>query len=103
MGLYTQRRDLYSSKTTSEITSETYWIGDADTVSLFVRGSPSTTSLQLSNAEGRAAAIGETEWSTVTTILGTGADMLDVEGGSRWLRCLRSETTEVTLATQTRL
>lgn len=101
MGLYTQNRDLYSSKTVSEITSEVYFIGDADKVSLEVRGSPSTTSIQASNSGGLFEAIPENAWSTMTTVIGTGVDMLDIESGPRWLRTLRSETTEVLLALRT--
>lgn len=100
MGLYVQQRDLYTSKAASEITSETYYVGDIKELTTFLRGSPSTTTIQGSNAEGRSTAIAETSWSDLTTVLfvsGDGAQMVNIQPGFRWLRCLRSETTEVVL------
>lgn len=97
MGFYSVLRDLYSSKTASEITSEVYWIGDAETFSLFLRGSPSTTTVQGSLADGRAAAIAEASWSNLTTVLSPSPDLVDVTPFSGWMRLLRSETTEATL------
>lgn len=95
--MFNHRRDLYTSKTASEITSEIVYAGDAWTVSLFLRGSPSTTTLQLSNADGTTSAIPETSWSNATTVINPEPDMLDIQAGFRWLRCLRSETTEAVI------
>lgn len=91
------RRDLYASKTASEVTSEVYWIGDAREITLFFRGSPSTTTVQISTDDGRTAALPENGWSNATVIISPGPDHIDVEPGPRWLRFLRSETTEATL------
>ena len=93
----TARRDLYIDIAASGITSEIYFTGDAATVSLFLRGSPSTTTIQLSNATGFQSSIAETEWSNATTVVSPAPDMLDIQSGFRWIRCLRSETTETTL------
>ena len=93
----TARRDLYTGIDASGVTSEIYFAGDADTVSLFLRGSPSTTTIQLSNASGFAAAIPEASWSNASTVVSPSPDMLDIQSGFRWIRTLRSETTEVTL------
>ena len=91
------RRDLYTGISASGVTSEIYFAGDAASVSLFLRGSPSTTTIQLSNASGFRHAIAETEWSNATTVVSPSPDMLDIQSGFRWIRCLRSETTEATL------
>jgi len=96
--MFTVQRDLYNSPAASDVTSEVYWVGDAWSVSLFLRGSPSTTTVQLSNAEGRSAAIAENSWSAATTVISPSPDMLDIATGFRWIRCLRSETTEARLS-----
>ena len=89
-------RDLYSSKTASEITSETYWVGDASEIQLFVRGTGSLTSVEKSIAEGRQVAIPEASWSHLTFTNSTGTH-IPIAPYPGWLRCLRSLTTEVTL------
>ncbi len=91
------RRDLYGTKTASEVTSEIYWVGDAISINLFLRGSPSTTTVQGSTANGRDAAIAETSWSDLTVVVSPSPDMLDIQPGFGWIRGLRSETTEMTL------
>ena len=91
------RRDLYNSIAASGVTSEVYYCGDAFTVSLFLRGSPSTTTIQLSNADGKSSVIAEASWSNASTVVGPSPDMLDIQSGFRWIRCLRSETTEATI------
>lgn len=95
--MYNRRRNLYDSIADSEVTSETYYCGDAWTVSLFLRGSPSTTTVQLSNADGATSAIAETSWSNATTVISPAPDMLDIQAGFRWIRLQRSETTEAVL------
>lgn len=97
------RRDLYASKAASAITSEVFWVGDAEAISVFARGSPSTTTIQGSNAEGRTSAIGETSWSVLSTILSPSPDMIDIESGFRWFRALRSETTELVIELQNKV
>lgn len=91
------RRNLYESIAASGITSETYWVGDAGSISLQLIGSPSTTTVRGSNADGRSAAIGATEWSTITTVA---AGMYSIEPGFRWLQLQRSETTSAWLSVQ---
>ena len=93
----TARRNLYTGLDASAVTSEIYFAGDAASVSLFLRGSPSTTTIQLSNATGFQSAIAEADWSNATTVVSPSPDMLDIQSGFRWIRCLRSETTEATL------
>ena len=92
---YTAQRDLYASKTASDVTSEVFWVGDARELTLQILGSPSTTTVQGSNGDGRVAALSEDSWSDISAVIG--ANMVDVEPGFRWLRCLRSETTQVLL------
>lgn len=103
MGLYTVRRDLYNSKTASEITSETVWVGDFNEMTLYIEGSASTTTVQGSNADGRDSAIPAASWSLLTRVITPGPDMLNIEPGFRWLRALRSETTAVVLAGKVRV
>ena len=89
------RRDLYSSKAASDVTSETYNTeGFVESFSVQVVGSPSTTTLQGSNDDGRIAAI--TNWSTLTTIIGAG--MFNIESDFRWIRAQRSETTNLVIS-----
>ncbi len=97
MARWTSMRDMYNSKAASAVTSEEVWVGDADKISLQLLGSPSTTTVQGSNATGFSTAIGAGEWSTITTL---GVGMYAMEPGVRWLRCQRSETTNVYLAQQ---
>ena len=82
-------RDLYTSKAASAVTSEIYNTqGFQDTFTLQIIGSPSTTTVQGSNDDGREAE--PTNWSTITAV---GAGIFGIEPGFRWLRCQRSETT----------
>ena len=101
MAHYTVRRDLYTSKLASGFTSETYRVADAEKISLFISGSPSTTTVQGSNADGLSSDITNTlvDWSHLSTILdpGTTYTMIDIEPGFNYLRCIRSETTSVLL------
>ena len=98
----TIRRELYTSKAASAITSEVYDVRDAISISFFVRGSPSTTTIQGSNANGLTTDITNTttDWSNLSTVVGPAPDMIDIEPGFAYVRCLRSETTEVTLQVQ---
>lgn len=85
-------RNLYESKSASDITSETYRVGDfQDNFTLQFIGSPSTTTIRGSNDEGRAETV--TNWSTITCVIGAG--LAGVTPGFRWLQCQRSETTAV--------
>jgi len=88
-------RDLYTSIAASGITSETYGVASfQDPFTLQIIGSPSTTTVQGSNDEGRTSV--PTNWSTLTTVIGAG--MVEVDTGFRWLRCQRSETTNVIIS-----
>ena len=98
MGLYTVQRDLYTSKAVSDITSEVHFVGDIKELTVFLRGSPSTTTIQGSNAEGFGTAIASTAWSALTTVISPSPDIVNIEPGWRFIRCQRSETTEVVLS-----
>jgi len=102
MGHFTARRDLYASKDASDVTSETYYVGDARSISLEIIGSPSTTTIQGSNADGRNVDITNTtaQWSTLSVVVGPAPDMIDIEAGYSWMRCQRSETTSTWLTVQ---
>lgn len=97
-------RDLYSSKAASGFTSETYNVADADEVTLFLRGSPSTTTVQGTNADGRETDLTNTltDWSVLTVVVAPGPDLLNIEPGFQYIRCIRSETTEVRLSAKMR-
>ena len=96
------QRDLYNSKAASGITSECYNVSGAREITLFLRGSPSTTTIQGSNSSGYATDITNTtaDWSDLTVITSPGPDMLNIEPGFGWIRCLRSETTECRLGVE---
>jgi hypothetical protein len=98
MGFFS--RDLYASKAASIFTSEVYNVKDAAELTLFLRGSPSTTTVQGSNADGRLTDITNTttDWSDLTVITSPSPDMLNIEPGFAYIRLIRSETTEALLA-----
>jgi len=102
MGFYTARRDLYGSKAASDITSEVFRVADALAISIFVSGSPSTTTIQGSNADGRTTDIRNTttDWSDLSAIVSPGPDLVDIATGFGYLRALRSETSSVILHAQ---
>lgn len=91
---YYGRRDLFTSVenslATSGITSEVYNIEGVVDCTLFVVASNSTLTVQVSNDNGRTAAI--TNWSTVSTVLDD--NVLYVTPGPAWIRCLRSNSSE---------
>lgn len=97
------RTDMYAGLSSSDLTSNELWIGDADDITVFLRGSPSSTTIQISNASGGHEAQGgpvqipETSWSAETQIVDPGPDVLSITAGARWLRSIRSETTEAVL------
>lgn len=84
------RTDLYAGQST--ITSNVYFVGDAEELTAFLDIDSATTCvLQGSNAQGfRDAAIAEDEWSTLTTMTSVSANqLLNIEPGFRWLRGIR--------------
>ena len=85
---YVARRELYASKGVSDVTSETYWVGDAAEITLQFPTASSNT-VQVTNADGRSAAIVEADWSTITT---ASTGIINIEPGMRWLRCLSNKT-----------
>lgn len=95
-----RRKSLWDSS--SDVTAGPFWVGDATNLDLFLRGSPSTTTVQVSNADGFGSSIPENSWSDVTTNVSPSPDMIDINTGPRWFRALRSETTEGVLAIQDR-
>lgn len=99
MSPYAVKRDLYTSKAASGITSETFRVVDFDRLSLFISGSPSTTTIQGSNANGLTTDITNTttDWSDLSVIVDPSPDMVAITTGFDYLRCLRSETTSVIL------
>lgn len=88
------QRNLYESIAASGITSEVYNVASMKDITLQLTGSPSTTTVQGSNDDGRESA--PTNWSTITGSIGAG--IYDIEHGFRWLRCQRSETTAAIIA-----
>lgn len=108
MSPFSVSRDLYGSKSASDVTSELYGVQDAQEITLFIRGSPSTTTVEGTNADLLSSTLTEnttTGFSVLTTHLrasGDGASMLNVEPGFSAIRTVRSETTEVRLHLQNR-
>lgn len=82
------RSSLFSN---SGITSNVYYVPDAaELTAFFDIDSATTCVLQGSNADGVTAAIGEDEWSTLTTMTAVSTNqMLNIEPGFRWIRGLR--------------
>ena len=81
------RSDLFAGQST--ITSNVYFVGDAEELTVFLDIDSATTPvLQGSNAQGfRDAAIAEDEWSTLTTMASVSANqLLNIEPGFRWIR-----------------
>lgn len=84
------RNDIFAA-VGSDITSSTYFVGDAEelTASLDI-DSATTCVLQGSNATGFRESIAEDDWSTMTTMTGISANQLvNVEPGFRWIRGIR--------------
>jgi len=98
----TVRRDLYTSKAASDITSEVYDVRDALSISFFISGTGSVTTIQGSNADGRTTDITNTtaDWSNLSTVVSPSPDMIDIEPGFAFVRCQRSLTTSVVLQLQ---
>lgn len=88
---YFVSRDLYTTKSASEVTSEVHDVRNARTLWLQTVGSPSTTTVQFSNDGG-------TTYSTATTIIGARSSNFSV--GQQYMRLQRSETTNAVVAGQ---
>lgn len=96
MGFW-RRRDIYVSKSASDVTSETYGVADIDgKISVQVIGVNSITTFQGSNATGYDVAIAEADWSGISTLIGAG--LIEIEPGFRWIRAQRSASTQVVVA-----
>ena len=89
------RNDLYAG--VSGLTSNVYLTADAAEITLFYDVDSATSLVvQTSNASGFRFAIEEDEWSTTTTIAGaTANDLVNIEPGYRWLRCIRESATSL--------
>ena len=87
------RNDLFAA-VGSDLTSSTYLTADGEEMTLQVIVGGSATSLHIhgSNGTGFRTALGEDDWSTLTSLaIGVSSDqMLNIEPGFRWLRCLRT-------------
>ena len=82
------RSSLYPG---SLITSNAYFVADAEELTVFLDIDSATTCiLQGSNADGLQSSIAEDEWSTLTTMAIVAANqLLNIEPGFRWLRGIR--------------
>lgn len=98
----TFRSDLFAD-VGSNITSATYFVGDAEelTVDLDI-DSATTVVLQGSNAQGFRTAFIADDWSTLTTIVGVSANQIyNIEPGFRHFRVLRETASTASLARAT--
>ena len=85
-----RRFDLYEGLG-SDVTSSTFFVGDATEITLQVLiGSTSTVTVQTSNATGFREAFTEDDWSNVTTWNIAADEMINIEPGFRWLRLQRN-------------
>jgi len=95
MGLVVKRRDLYGSLTVSAVTSETYYVGDAERYSIYIdaNGSTSTFTIQGASVDGRSAAIAEADWLSLFTFASSTTTYIDSSIHNlpyvRWLRAQR--------------
>ncbi len=82
----------------SDLTSTTYFVGDAEDMTLqAVAGSATTIIVHASNDKGFSA--DPTSWSTITTVTAVAtATIFDVDQGFRWLRCVRESAVSWTAA-----
>lgn len=87
-------RDLFNTVASTGTISETYNVQGFHSLTMQIVGSPSTTTIQGSNDDGYTAAI--TNWSNLTAVIGVG--MVEIDPGFRWLRCIRSETTNAIIS-----
>jgi len=82
--------DLYAGQG-SNVTSSIFEVASAEDITLQLDiASISTTTVQGSNATGFRTALAETDWSTLTTVVASTDQFLNIEPGFRWLRCSRS-------------
>ena len=92
------RYDVFAAQS-SGITSEVYFTGDAEemTVDLDI-DSATTVRIQGSNSQGFRDSIIEDDWSTLTTAVGLTANtVLNIEPGFRWTRILRETASTASL------
>lgn len=87
------RSDLFEGH--SDVTGGPYFVGDAEEMTVFLGiASETTVVLEGSNAIGFRTAIGEGEWSNLTTIVASSSsEILNIEPGFRWIRGVRESTT----------
>lgn len=89
--MYTRNQVLLGSADGSQITSNPFFIGDFDKVTVSRQTSTASAvnmTIQGSNDDGFTAAIGAATWSTLTSIPGAG--LYTIDPGFRWLRSTRS-------------
>lgn len=88
--MYTKYRNFYPAGTSSSTTSPWYLVSDYASLSLEI-GSASTVTIQGANSEGFATAVPEADASTLTLVASAG--IYKIESGFRWLRTVRSQST----------
>ena len=98
----TFRRDVFAAQG-SGVTSETYFTGDAEELTVDIDiDSATTVRIQGSNAQGFRDTIAEDDWSTLTTAVSLAANtILNIEPGFRWTRILRETASTASLARAT--
>lgn len=84
------RKDLYADAP-SDLTSSTYLTADAEEMTVqAIIGSAASLHIEGSNATGFRTAIGEDDWSRMTSIAVAADGMYNIEPGFRWLRCIKT-------------
>jgi hypothetical protein len=88
--MYVREHSLFPADSSSATTSAAYYVGDFFNFSIQF-GSASTVTLQGTNADGLTSALAEGDWSTLSVVAAAG--LQKVETGFRWLRAVRSQST----------
>jgi hypothetical protein len=83
--------DLYAGAASTVTQSTVFFTGDATEITLQLDiASASTTTVEGSNVTGFRSAIAADDWSTLTTVIASADQFLNIEPGIRWLRCSRA-------------
>jgi hypothetical protein len=94
------RSDLFPA---SARTSNLYFVGDAEELTVFLDIDSETTSrIDGSNAQGFRTAFVEDDWSVLTTMVSLAAnELVNVEPGFRWIRGIRETASNASWAQMT--
>ena len=87
--MYTREHSFFTTGSSSQTTSDPYFIGDFTSYSMEI-GAASAVTMQGSNANGFTTALAAADWSVVSVI--SAAGLQKVETGFRWIRAIRTSS-----------